>query len=60
MFLTNIKDELSFSLKELEKSEIEKRVNIALEQVGMANLKKWFIYIIFRTKAKNNDSRNFS
>lgn len=60
MFLTNIKDELSFSLKELEKSEIEKRVNIALEQVGMANLKKWFIYIIFRIKAKNNDSRNFS
>lgn len=44
MFLTNIKDELSFSLKELEKSEIEKRVNIALEQVGMANLKK-MIYI---------------
>ena len=40
IIFNNIYDELSFSLKELEKSEIEKRVNIALEQVGMANLKK--------------------
>lgn len=44
IIFNNIYDELSFSLKNLEKSEIENRINLALEQVEMLKLKNYDLY----------------
>ena len=44
IIFNNIYDELSFSLKNLEKNEIEKRIDSALEQVGMLKLKNHDLY----------------
>ena len=44
IIFNNIKDELSFSLKGLEKNEIEHRIEIALEQVGMQEYKNADLY----------------
>lgn len=44
IIFNNIYDELSFSLKELEKTEIEDRINMALEQVGMTKYKDKELY----------------
>lgn len=46
IIFNNIYDELSFSLKNLEKTEIEDRVNKALEQVGMLSFKKEDLYTL--------------
>ncbi len=43
---SNIKDEISFSLRNLEKEEIEKRVNQALEKVEMIDLKNHDLYTL--------------
>lgn len=44
IIFNNVYDELSFSLKGLDKSEIDLRINKALEQVGMADLKDGDLY----------------
>lgn len=44
IIFNNIYDELSFSLNGLPKAEIEKRVNMALKQVGMLNEKDYDLY----------------
>ncbi len=44
IIFNNIYDELSFSLKGLEKDQIEKRINIALKQVDMQEQKKQDLY----------------
>lgn len=44
IIFNNIYDELSFSLNDLQKSEIEKRIDSALEQVGMLKLKDHDLY----------------
>lgn len=44
IIFNNIYDELAFSLKGIEKSEIENRINIALEQVGMLEYKDNDLY----------------
>lgn len=44
IIFNHIYDELSFSLKGLEKSEIEKRIHFALDQVGMLSLKDQDLY----------------
>lgn len=46
IIFNNIYDELSFSLKNLEKTEIENRINLALEQVEMLNLKDNDLYTL--------------
>ena len=46
IIFNNIYDELSFSLKNLEKIEIENRVNTALEQVGMLSFKEEDLYTL--------------
>ena len=46
IIFNNIYDELSFSLKNLEKTEIENRVNTALEQVGMLSFKEEDLYTL--------------
>ena len=46
IIFNNIYDELSFSLKNLEKTEIEDRVNTALEQVGMLSFKEEDLYTL--------------
>ena len=46
IIFNNIYDELSFSLKNLEKTEIEDRVNKALEQVGMLSFKEEDLYTL--------------
>ena len=46
IIFNNIYDELSFSLKNLEKTEIENRINLALEQVKMLNLKDNDLYTL--------------
>ncbi len=46
IIFNNIYDELSFSLKNLEKEEIEKRVNQALEKVEMIDLKNHDLYTL--------------
>lgn len=44
IIFNNIYDEISFSLKNLDKLEIEKRINHALVQVGMFELKEQDLY----------------
>lgn len=44
IIFNNIYDEISFSLKNLDKLEIEKRINQALVQVGMFELKEQDLY----------------
>lgn len=44
IIFNNIYDELSFSLKNLDKIEIEKRIDYALNQVGMLDYKKHDLY----------------
>ena len=44
IIFNHIYDELSFSLKGLEKAEIEKRIHLALDQVGMLKLKDKDLY----------------
>ncbi len=46
IIFNNIYDELSFSLKGLEKKEIEKKINWALEQVGMYEFKEHDLYTL--------------
>lgn len=46
IIFNNIYDELSFSLKNLEKTEIENRVNTALKQVGMLSFKEEDLYTL--------------
>ena len=46
IIFNNIYDELSFSLRNLEKEEIEKRVNQALEKVEMIDLKNHDLYTL--------------
>lgn len=46
IIFNNIYDELSFSLKGLEKNEIEKKINWALEQVGMYEFKEHDLYTL--------------
>ncbi len=46
IIFNNIYDELSFSLKELEKSEIENRIDTALKQVDMLEFKKQDLYTL--------------
>lgn len=46
IIFNNIYDELSFSLKGLEKKEIEKKINQALEQVGMYEFKEQDLYTL--------------
>lgn len=46
IIFNNIYDELSFSLKNLEKEEIEKRINNALEKVDMLHLKGQDLYTL--------------
>lgn len=44
IIFNNIYDELSFSLKDIEKSEIENRISAALEEVGMTEYKDCDLY----------------
>ena len=44
IIFNNIYDELSFSLKNMEKSEIEDRINYALKEVGMIEFKESDLY----------------
>lgn len=44
IIFNNIYDELSFSLKGLDKSEVDKRIDNALEQVGMLDFKNRDLY----------------
>lgn len=44
IIFNNIYNELSFSLKNLDKDEIEKRINFALEKVGMSEFKNSDLY----------------
>lgn len=46
VIFNNIYDELSFSLKKLEKSEIESRINDALEKVNMLEYKNRDLYTL--------------
>ncbi len=46
IIFNNIYDEISFSLKDLEKSEVEKRINLALQQVGMLEFKDNDLYTL--------------
>lgn len=46
IIFNNIYDELSFSLKKLEKEKVEERINTALEQVDMLNLKNQDLYTL--------------
>lgn len=46
IIFNNIYDELSFSLKELEKSEINERIDWALKQVGMYEFKEHDLYTL--------------
>ena len=46
IIFNNIYDELAFSLKGLEKSEIENRINTALQQVGMLEHKNDDLYTL--------------
>lgn len=46
IIFNSIYDELSFSLKGLDKSEIEERIDFALEQVQMAEFKKHDLYTL--------------
>lgn len=46
IIFNNIYDELSFSLKELNKNEIEERINNSLEQVGMLEYKNKELYTL--------------
>ncbi len=46
IIFNNIYDELSFSLKGLEKSEINERIDWALKQVGMYEFKKHDLYTL--------------
>lgn len=46
IIFNNIYDELSFSLKNLEKSEIETRINDALEEVDMLEFKDRDLYTL--------------
>ena len=46
IIFNNIFDEISFSLKGLEKSEIEKRINDSLKQVGMLDYKDNDLYTL--------------
>lgn len=44
IIFNHIYDELSFSLKGLEKAEMERRIHLALDQVGMLKLKDQDLY----------------
>ena len=44
IIFSNIYDELSFALKNLEKEEVERRINEALEKVGMIEYKEENLY----------------
>lgn len=44
IIFNSIYDELSFSLKNLKKLEIDNRINTALEQVGMSDFKNYDLY----------------
>lgn len=44
IIFNNIYDELSFSLRNLDKTEIENRINLALKQVDMLELKNHDLY----------------
>ncbi len=46
IIFNNIYDELSFSLKNLKKEEIEERINFALEKVNMVNFKDRDLYTL--------------
>lgn len=46
IIFNNIYDELSFSLKELDKNEIEERINDSLKQVNMYELKNSDLYTL--------------
>lgn len=46
IIFNNIYDELSFSLKNLEKTEVEERINNALEEVDMLDLKNQDLYTL--------------
>lgn len=46
IIFSSIYDELAFSLKELEKAEIEERINKSLEQVGMLKYKNDNLYTL--------------
>lgn len=46
IIFNNMYDELSFSLKNLEKAEIEDRIKLSLEKVGMLNFKNSDLYTL--------------
>ena len=59
IIFNNIYDELSFSLRNLEQSEIENRISTSLKQVDMYDFKDKDLYALsLGQKTKNYDCRN--